>query len=78
MNLDELRALLYPRTKTIKELKPTKTCKSSTISADDHTLPERTYYGRVASNQFGRTSESIVSKNNNHGRVEMPKGQCEI
>ena len=40
MNLDELRALLYPRTKTMKELKPMKTCKSSKILADDHILPE--------------------------------------
>ncbi len=36
MNLDELRALLYTRTITMKELKPTKTCKSSTILADNH------------------------------------------
>jgi hypothetical protein len=40
MNLDELRALLYPRTITMKELKPMKTCKSSKILEDDHIPPE--------------------------------------
>ena len=38
--LKELRRLLYPRTITMKVLKPTKGCKSSKIHQDDETLPE--------------------------------------
>ena len=40
VTLDELRRLLYPREITMKELDPTKGCKSSRIHEDDDTLPE--------------------------------------
>ena len=40
VTVDELRRLLYPREVIVKELKPTKTCKPSTILVDDETLPK--------------------------------------
>ena len=40
VTLDELRRLLYPREIAMKELNPTKGCKSSRIHEDDDTLPE--------------------------------------